>query len=73
MDRRLVFVVGGLFLNNLFAVQFSGDINDNRVFWAMFGVAWVVARYGIPDPARGPWLVLRKRTPLPSSSAPEGR
>jgi hypothetical protein len=73
VDRRLVFVVGGLFLNNLFAVQFSGDINDNRVFWAMFGVAWVVARYGIPDPARGPWLVLRKRARLPSSSAPEGR
>jgi O-antigen ligase len=48
-DRRLTFVLGGLFLNNLFAVQFSGDINDNRVFWATFGVALLVARYGIPE------------------------
>ncbi len=55
-DRRLVFVLGGLFLSSLFAVQFSGDINDNRVFWAMFGVAWLVALYGLPDGGRGPWL-----------------
>jgi O-Antigen ligase len=57
-DRRLTFVLGGLFLMNLFAVQFSGDINDNRVFWATFGLAWLVARYGIPDRNRGPWLTL---------------
>jgi O-antigen ligase len=57
-DRRLTFVLGGLFLINLFAVQFSGDINDNRVFWAMFGIAWLVARYGIPERDRGPWLAL---------------
>ena len=60
-DRRLVFVLGGLFLINLFAVQFSGDINDNRVFWTMFGVAWLVARYGVPDADTGPWLGLGRR------------
>ena len=60
-DRRLVFVLGGLFLINLFAVQFSGDINDNRVFWTMFGVAWLVARYGLPDADTGPWLGLGRR------------
>ena len=60
-DRRLVFLLGGLFLINLFAVQFSGDINDNRVFWTMFGVAWLVARYGLPDRDQGPWLELGRR------------
>ena len=60
-DRRLVFVLGGLFLINLFAVQFSGDINDNRVFWTMFGVSWFVARYGLPDADTGPWLGLGRR------------
>ena len=60
-DRRLVFVLGGLFLVNLFAVQFSGDINDNRAFWTMFGVSWLVARYGLPDADTGPWLGLGRR------------
>jgi O-antigen ligase len=75
-DRRLMFVLGGLFLNNLFAVQFSGDINDNRVFWATFGVAWLLAWYGIPDRTRGPWLGLwpgAARQPDTSSPPPEGR
>jgi len=42
-ERRffLIFVV--LFLFNLFSLQFSGDINDNRTFWAMFGLAWLLA------------------------------
>ena len=56
-----MFVLGGLFLINLFAVQFSGDINDNRVFWTMFGVSWLVARYGLPDADTGPWLGLGRR------------
>jgi O-antigen ligase len=47
-DRRLLYLFGGLFLFNLFAVQFSGDINDNRVFWAMLGVVWLLAVHGIP-------------------------
>jgi O-antigen ligase len=50
-DRRLYQVFAGLFLFQLFAVQFSGDMNDNRTFWAMFGVAWLMARYGIPRDA----------------------
>ena len=53
-DRRLIFVLGGLFLLNLFAVQFSGDVNDNRVFWTMFGVVWLVASYGLPDREQEP-------------------
>lgn len=54
LDRRLIFVVGGLFLLNLFEVQFSGDINDNRVFWLTFGIAWLVALNGVPEPSTGP-------------------
>ena len=65
-DRRLMFVLGGLFLTNLFAVQFSGDVNDNRVFWTMFGVAWLLAAYGIPDRTRGPWLALNSSSPRPN-------
>lgn len=52
LDRKLAYVVGGLFLLSLFEVQFSGDINENRSFWLMFGLVWVVARHGVPDTSR---------------------
>ena len=51
-DRRLVFVLGGLFLINLFAVQFSGDINDNRAFWTALALGWLVTRHDLPGPTR---------------------
>lgn len=50
VDRRLMYVLAGLFLLGLFEVQFSGDINENRSFWLMFGMVWLVARHGIPKP-----------------------
>lgn len=46
-DRTITYLIGGIFLLNLFAAQFSGDFNDNKTFWAMLGVAWLVARYGV--------------------------
>lgn len=49
-DRNLVYVIGGLFLLNFFAAQFSGDFNDNRTFWALLGVGWFVAARGVPEP-----------------------
>ena len=49
-ERNMVYLVGGIFLLNLFATQFSGDFNDNRSFWAAMGLAWLVARYG-PAPS----------------------
>jgi O-antigen ligase len=49
-SRQLVYVVTGVFLFYFFAVQVSGDINENRAFWAVFGVAWLVVRYGVPPP-----------------------
>jgi len=50
--RRLMYILTGVFLFYLFAVQVSGDINDNREFWVAFGVAWVVVRYGVPPAGR---------------------
>jgi O-antigen ligase len=49
-DGNLIYVIGGLFLLNFFAAQFSGDFNDNRTFWALLGVGWWVATRGVPDP-----------------------
>jgi O-antigen ligase len=49
-DRNLIYVIGGLFLLNFFAAQFSGDFNDNRTFWALLGVGWWVAIRGVPEP-----------------------
>lgn len=46
-DRTTIYLLAGVFLLNLFAAQFSGDFNDNKTFWAMLGVGWLVARYGL--------------------------
>lgn len=46
--KGLVYIAGALFVFNLLAVQFSGDINDNRTFWSAIGVAWLLIRYGLP-------------------------
>jgi O-antigen ligase len=45
-DRNATYLISGVFLLNFFAAQFSGDFNDNRTFWAMLGIGWLVARYG---------------------------
>lgn len=50
-DRTTIYLLAGVFLLNLFATQFSGDFNDNKTFWAMLGVGWLVARYGVGDGA----------------------
>jgi O-antigen ligase len=46
-DRSMIYLVAGIFLLNFFAAQFSGDFNDNKTFWALLGVGWLVARYGV--------------------------
>jgi O-antigen ligase len=40
--RELVYMVLGVLLLNLFCAQLSGDINENRAFWWVFGLAWLV-------------------------------
>lgn len=46
-DRTLIYLLAGVFLVNFFATQFSGDFNDNKTFWAMLGLGWLVAAYGL--------------------------
>jgi O-antigen ligase len=51
-DRALLFAFFGMFLFNLFAVQFSGDVNDNRSFWTALGFTWLLAFHGVPQADR---------------------
>jgi O-antigen ligase len=48
----LLYVLIGVFLFNLLAVQLTGDLIQNRTFWGAFGLAWLVVQYGIPEAAR---------------------
>lgn len=46
-ERHIAILVLGLFLLNLFATQFSGDINDNRTMWLFLALAWLIGRDGV--------------------------
>jgi O-antigen ligase len=48
---RLLYLLIGVFLFNLIEAMLTGDLNENRTFWGVFGVAWLVVRYGVPAPA----------------------
>ena len=50
-EHSLMQLVVGLFLINLIAAQFTGDFNDNRTFWAAFGLAWLVASHRLTEPS----------------------
>jgi O-antigen/teichoic acid export membrane protein len=76
-DRELVYVLLAVFFFNLLAVQVSGNINDNRDFWGMLAIVWLVISGSVaapglaaPEPAapRG-WLPparpARRRKPRP--------
>jgi O-antigen/teichoic acid export membrane protein len=76
-DRELVYVLLAVFFFNLLAVQVSGNINDNRDFWGMLAIAWLVISGSVaapglaaPEPAapRG-WIApgrpARRRKPRP--------
>jgi O-antigen ligase len=47
---RLLYLLIGVFLFNLFEAMLTGDLNENRTFWGVFGLAWLVVRYGVPAP-----------------------
>jgi O-antigen ligase len=47
--RQTLYLGAALLVFSLLAAQFSGDINDNRAFFAFLGLAWMLAVYGIPD------------------------
>jgi hypothetical protein len=44
----LLYVLIAVFLFTLMAAQVSGDLNENRAFWASFGLAWLIIRHGMP-------------------------
>jgi O-antigen ligase len=50
-ERHVAILVLGVFLLNLFATQFSGDINDNRTMWLFLALAWLIGRDGVRSEA----------------------
>jgi O-antigen ligase len=45
--QGLVYVLLGVFFFNVLAVQVSGNINDNRDFWGVLAISWLVAVGGL--------------------------
>jgi O-antigen ligase len=41
-EQELVYVLLAVFFFNVLNVQITGDINQNRVFWGMLTIAWLV-------------------------------
>jgi O-antigen ligase len=46
---QLLYVFNGVFLLNLFSVQLTGDLIENRAYWGVFGLAWLIAGHALPD------------------------
>ncbi|HEX7300480.1 MAG TPA: O-antigen ligase family protein [Solirubrobacteraceae bacterium] len=46
-EQQLVYVLLAMFFFNLLAVQVSGNINDNRDFWGMLAISWLVLGRGL--------------------------
>ena len=46
-EQGLVYILLAVFVFNLLAVQVSGNINDNRDFWGVLAIAWLVVSGGI--------------------------
>jgi O-antigen/teichoic acid export membrane protein/O-antigen ligase len=53
-DRELVYILLAVFFFNLLAVQVSGNINDNRDFWGMLAITWLVISGGVAAGVAGP-------------------
>jgi hypothetical protein len=45
-EQPLVYILLGVFVFNVLAVQITGDINQNRTFWGMLAIAWLVVAKG---------------------------
>lgn len=52
----VLYLVAGLLLFHLFAVQFSGDVNDNKAFWTYLAIAWLALGIARDAPASRPNL-----------------
>jgi O-antigen ligase len=50
-EQQLAYILLAVFVFNAVTVQITGDINQNRVFWGMLAIAWLVVA-GKLTPAR---------------------
>jgi O-antigen ligase len=50
-EQQLAYILLAVFVFNAVTVQVTGDINQNRVFWGMLAIAWLVVA-GKLTPAR---------------------
>jgi O-antigen/teichoic acid export membrane protein/O-antigen ligase len=66
-DRELVYVLLAVFFFNLLAVQVSGNINDNRDFWGMLAIVWLVVAGSIAAPGTVPEPAVE----VPAETKPE--
>ncbi len=53
-EQELVYILLAVFFFHLLAVQVSGSINDNRDFWGMLAIAWLVVAGGLTTAANPP-------------------
>jgi O-antigen ligase len=49
---RLLYLVIGVLLFNLFEALLTGDLNENRTFWGVFGLSWLLVENGVPGRER---------------------
>jgi O-Antigen ligase len=47
-EQQLAYVLLAVFVFNALSVQVTGDINQNRVFWGMLAIAWLVVAGRLP-------------------------
>jgi hypothetical protein len=47
VEQELVYVLLAVFFFNVLTVQITGDINQNRTFWGMLAIAWLVVVKGL--------------------------
>ena len=45
---QLLYVTNAIFLFNLFSVQLTGDLIQNRTYWGAFGLAWLIVAHQLP-------------------------
>jgi O-antigen ligase len=51
-EQVLAYILVAVFTFNVVTVQVTGDINQNRTFWGMLAIAWMVVAHRLDDPAR---------------------
>lgn len=49
---RLLYILIAFLLFNLFETMLTGDLNENRAFWGVFGLAWLVVQHDLPPLGR---------------------